>query len=88
MTQVTTLADLLQSAQEEPQKELKPIELNRRLNGFLEVEVVPNDRAVEWDNVVLIKEKYRDSRYDLIFASDESGYHCLYLGHWNDGIVE
>jgi hypothetical protein len=43
----------------------------------------------DWAHIELIRKSTRESVYDVMFAynnSRDSG--CLYLGHFNDGIVE
>lgn len=42
-----------------------------------------------WGEVVLLSRKYHKGEYDLMFAHDfnNKGMGCLYLGHFNDGIV-
>lgn len=71
----------------------KPIEFVKWLDFFyqnqnLKESTSIEDQPKEWDNVTLLQKEYHDSKYDLIFATDDNGTHCLFLGHWNDGFVE
>lgn len=79
MTKVTVLG------QEPEQKKLKPIEFTHVLNSKKEFEdgcLAPND----WENIELI---YRDGLFDVMFAYDNDRNNGnLYLGHFNDGVVE
>jgi len=69
-------------------KELKPIQLT----SFLD----PNSREMQelalcfvgagWDEIRLLCRNFRGSGMDLMFASNNETQ-CLYLGHFNDGIV-
>lgn len=36
----------------------------------------------------LIQKKYGFGTFDLILAEDPNGLQMLYLGNWNDGVVE
>lgn len=42
-----------------------------------------------WGEILLLQRKYQGGKYDLMFASkpNEGSLNCLYLGHFNDGIV-
>lgn len=71
----------------------KPIELCLMFEGlelddmFYTLESAKTKPA-EWENLVLIASNYRES-FDLIYAYNllvSDG--VLYLGHWNDGVVE
>lgn len=82
MTKVTILG-------QEPteKKELKKIEFKIKLSYNLIF-----DNAVckpnEWDNIILLERSYgRDDGLDLMYASSINSIGCLYLGHFNDGIV-
>ena len=78
--------DLTKEAKEE--KGLKPIELTSWLDAesreIQELGVVSVGDG--WDEIRLLCRNYRGSEFDLMFASDED-FQCLYLGHFNDGIV-
>jgi len=66
-------------------KELKKIEFIKCLdfNEIADAETEPS----EWENIELICRKY--TSFDLMFAYDggKRSDGCLYLGHFNDGIV-
>jgi len=69
------------------QKKLKPIEFVKTLNGnhsFIDATFSPS----KWDNIELIQRKFYD--FDLMFAYSIDGRDngLLYLGHFNDGVVE
>lgn len=73
--------------QTEPKK-LKPIEFNKVLNKNCQLSnsmKLPKD----WKNIELIARLYGVTDYDLMFAYDDirdRGH--LYLGKFNDGVVE
>ena len=72
------------------EKKLKPIYFQQFLkrsidNGFCRECSDPK----EWDNIELISLNYTEDGLDLMYAYDKrrnEGY--LYLGHFNDGVVE
>ena len=73
--------------EEVEEKKLKPIEFKKILvssftpyNGFL---CKPN----EYDELILITKKY-DDNLDIILAKKKENLDVIYLGHWNDGVVE
>lgn len=66
-------------------KELKKIEFVKVVNGDTLTLSSPNKSPNEWDAICLIERKYSPD-YDLIYAHN-NGIGCVYLGHWNDGIV-
>ena len=41
-----------------------------------------------YDNIKLIYKSYLGGDYDLIMGWDDGFLPKLYLGHWNDGVVE
>ncbi len=66
------------------------IKLKSGGKGGLVVGKNPYTKPEKWDNLELISKNYRGFGIDLIFAYDKdirSIGSCLYLGHWNDGIV-
>lgn len=68
-------------------KKLKPIELVKTLlkNGEFED---PKSEPKNWGNLMLLEKEYTSSQMDLIWAYDENpNIGCIYLGHWNDGVV-
>lgn len=70
---------------EEPKKELKPIEFVSvvGLNIILGAVYSPD----YYKNIELISQGYTEG-YDLMFAyDDDRSTGCAYLGYWNDGIV-
>jgi len=82
---MTKIIDLTKEAKEE--KVLKPIEFVSFLDDNCEIRktTVPNGE-LKWDKLYLLYRDYRGSEFDLMFASNED-VQCLYLGHFNDGIV-
>jgi len=84
MTKVTILG---QEPKEE--KKLKPIEFVKYLNG---VAGVNGDCCLpsEWRNIVLLSKDYFKCGHDLMLAYSfgVNNDACLYLGHFNDGVVE
>lgn len=80
MTKVTILG-------QEPKevKKLKPIEFTENLTLAKEIDkncLAPN----RWENIELI---CAGGTFDIMFAYNEDrNGGCLYLGHFNDGVVE
>lgn len=67
-------------------KQLKPIELVKRLytDGIIESTSL---NAKDWDNVQLF-DFASDEQFDTILAwDDDQKSKCIFLGHWNDGVV-
>jgi hypothetical protein len=67
----------------------KPIEFVKKLldNGSIS-EVNENDAPSKWQVVTLLQMDYTVTGYDLMFANSVAPFEgCLYLGHFNDGIV-
>jgi hypothetical protein len=80
-TKVTILG---QEPKEE--KKLKQIELIRWLAKDGEFEIA-SGKCTEWENVLLLEKKYTED-LDLMYLYDNGRkMGCLYLGHFNDGIV-
>lgn len=81
--------------QEEKQQTKKPIEfvysMVRAEGGgiILEKEQKSDIKPNEWSCIELICLNYLD-RLDMMYAHDgeEGREGCLYLGHFNDGVVE
>jgi len=74
--------------EEQPEKkELNPIEFKLKLacnHEFTPSKEFPK----EWQNIELICKNY-STQYDLMFAFDDIRQHgILFLGHFNDGVVE
>ena len=69
-------------------KELKPIQLT----SFLDLEPMEIQEigscsvGAGWDEISLLCRNYRGSGLALMFSSNNETQ-CLYLGHFNDGIV-
>lgn len=75
--------------QEPEEKKLKPIEFKYYLHGLKMVEISYEQKPPFWDNIVLLRKNYDHSELDLMYAyKEEQYYRCLFLGHFNDGIVE
>jgi hypothetical protein len=75
-------------------KDLKKIEFVKWLNVCDRTCKVQEsglcNQASNWEEVCLLVKKYQRSEYDLIFARgviDGEFRTCIYLGHWNDGVV-
>jgi hypothetical protein len=84
MTKVTILG------QSEPeQKELKPIEFLYYLSGALPYSCPSESKPGSYKNIELICMNYGGSRNDLMYAYDtDRNQGSLYLGQFNDGVVE
>ncbi|PHJ51476.1 hypothetical protein VF04_34980 [Nostoc linckia z7] len=85
MTKVIILGE-----QPKEEKKLKPIELIKwisSIKGICEGAVV---KPSEYDFVVLLSRLYDGSAYDLMYVYDKNQQMSgtLYLGHFNDGVVE
>ncbi len=73
--------------QEPEKKKGKPIKFVSYLSehGRIEKDALPPS---EWDNIEVVSIQYGDD-FDLFFCySQERSNGVLYLGHYNDGIVE
>lgn len=73
-------------------KELKKIEFVKWLKSYENEHKVRDSNSIPktWDEVCLLVKKYQRSEYDLIFARgviDGEFRTCIFLGHWNDGVV-
>lgn len=71
------------------EKKLKPIEFTTYINSTLYTQIDISSPPRDWANVVLICRNWGKRSLDLFYAYDDdvdSG--CLYLGHFNDGVVE
>ena len=75
--------------EEVKEKKLKPIEFVKQVNIELSISA-PSAKPKQWEEIILIRKGYTKDGLDLIFAYDKTDdfYRCLYLGHWNDGVVE
>lgn len=70
--------------------ELKKIEFVKYLDEEFDIEGVVTIKPSDWDNIELICSNYKERGFDLMLAYDgnrNSYTTCLYLGHFNDGIV-
>ena len=70
-----------------PKEEKKVIEFTNWLgkDGFIAGRL---ESPSYWDNIVLLSLNYRRTNSSLMFAyNTQVDNGCLYLGHWNDGIV-
>lgn len=72
-----------------PNEEKKPIEFLKEIDFDLQI-IKPRNSPKEFKNIELIARKWdTDDLLDLMFAYDDDricGY--LYLGRFNDGVVE
>ncbi len=84
-----TKTSVFEQEETEQKKELKPIKFERVVAGFEEEETTdktypPNN----YNKIVLLEINYYKD-LDLMWAYyDEPNKGVLYLGHWNDGVVE
>lgn len=66
----------------------KPIEFCKSVSktGYI-LKTVINPK--QWGNVILLIQS-EDNDYDIMFAFDNNAKYegVVYLGHWNDGVVE
>ena len=68
-------------------KHLKPIEFLKSLDGefkFYKTSANPS----HYNYVMLFESNYGGSGVDLILAWDDIGNKIIFLGHWNDGVVQ
>ena len=73
--------------QEPESKKLKPIEFIYHINtetGNLETPSRPSS----WENIKLISKKTEGLDIMIAWDDGDSSKHCLFLGRFNDGIVE
>lgn len=78
------------------EKNLKPIEFVSYLdeNSLKFKKNIYNGmcKPCEWENIELVCTNFLGKGLDLMFAYDKDRNddfkHCLYLGHFNDGVVE
>lgn len=82
MTKTSTLVD-------QPTEKKKPIEFVKFLDAGLNFDTGCS-KPSSWDNIKLLSKNYLSSKFDLMFAwNDKDPNHgILYLGHWNDEVVE
>lgn len=82
MTKVTILG-------QEPKEEKKPIEFKLWINDHGGYRDDITKQANTWDEVMLICKNYRGGGLDLMLTKSNSFEfkECLYLGHFNDGVV-
>jgi hypothetical protein len=72
---------------QEPKEEKKPIEFKKALMIDFEIKEDPSLKPVDYSDITLICLNYGGG-LDLMFAENNAtGANCLYLGHFNDGIV-
>ena len=67
----------------------KPIEF-KKARMFWDSSESPDNNPKDWDYVILLAKDWSDDD-DLMFAYDQKdgpSQGCLYLGRWNDGVVE
>lgn len=79
MTKVTILGG-------EQKKELKKIEFKKALERCSNFKKSISEPE-EWDNIILLEKNYTEDNLDLMYAYDNKKDGCLYLGHFNDGVV-
>lgn len=72
----------------EEQAAKKPIEFVKYLGRYSTIETCVHSSPSSCDNIELIAKNYLPN-IDLMFAYDTNRSRgTLYLGHWNDGVVE
>lgn len=74
----------------QPIEKKKPIEFVKWVNTTIDRCEIDDSTALSksFENIELIS-KGRDGEYDIMWAYDSNrAFGCLYLGHFNDGIVE
>ena len=87
MTKAKTLNEFISV----PPKAPKPIEfvklviLYDKESSYTNPSVHPS----AWENIILLRPKSNACSYDLMIAFDDNDMinSKLYLGHWNDGVV-
>lgn len=64
----------------------RPIEFKKTLTKETMLKIKPK----QWDNLMCLGKAPSQQEYDLILAWDDSSTNgkVVYLGHWNDGVVE
>lgn len=77
--------------QSEPkEKELKKIEFVKIVSGRKDLGAIEQtkDKPSAFLNIELISKSTTQSYYDIMFAyDDDRSVGCIYLGHFNDGVV-
>lgn len=71
-------------------RSLKPIKLQYILNIDIEIHEINGDKASDYRYIELICRNYSEG-YDLIFCYQNPQHRengVLYIGEWNDGVVE
>ena len=74
--------------------QIRPIELVKFINedGDLECTDIESSTIIKnWENVMLMVDKnLSESKYDIIYLYDDESPKdgIIYLGHWNDGVIE
>lgn len=73
----------------------KPIEFVLYINDEKAVNATrratkPHNRPSDFGYIELVQKAEDSFNYDIMYAyeSDRNNGGCLYLGHWNDGVVE
>jgi len=71
-------------------KEKKPIKFFREvILDFTPSYDFPLPLSLDYKNIELIRRASLVNHYDVLFAYNDAREHgVLYLGHWNDGIIE
>jgi hypothetical protein len=84
---MTKVRDL--TSQEGEEKKLKPIEFVMECPRNEWSDCDSSLKPEDWENIELIAKDYYNN-LDLMFAFDDEyrGEGILYLGHFNDGVVE
>jgi len=85
MTKVTILG---QAEDAEPKKKIEFVKYLRNDKGDSAnwVPIAEGQKADNWANICLLRLNYNQV-FDLMYAFKGDGMYCLFLGHFNDGIV-
>lgn len=87
MTKCIVLPNVKGGAEKKEKK--KPIEFDSVLGGDGNMTDLINPDAGVWKYIELISKSYTKDKRDLMYAYDsDRNDGVLYLGYWNDGVVE
>jgi len=79
--------------EESKEENKKPIEFVKHVNVAFDVGLSEAGRKPStYETIELVRGTESDSHYDLMYAYEgvrrHTGKGAIYLGHWNDGVVE
>lgn len=85
MTQIVELNDLLKQGHKEQKK---PIELMKYLKQIGEIQKYVVLYPKDFDYISLVS-RGASGEYDIIMCwNNSNAIKSIYLGHWNDGVIE